>query len=235
MVYTYQIGESIHINMTNKCHNNCIHCIKRTQNGFGGIESLILKKEPTPQEVIKELETYDSSEYKEVVFSGFGDPLSRPNEMLTICELIKDTMPIKIRVNTMGLCDLISDVPISPKLFGLVDEVCVFLYAATAKDYNQKCKPHHEEEAYNAIFRFIWDAKKSVPHVTICASEDMSEKDIESCRETAQSLNTGFKLFPIVSSWEDFLEKRAIKKEADEIAYQQSLLEQEEQLEITQE
>lgn len=235
MVYTYTIGESIHINITNKCYNNCVHCIKRTQDGFGGIQSLILKKEPSTDDIMKELETYDFSKYKEVVFSGFGDPLSKANEMLAICEVIKDTKPIRIRVNTTGLCDLNSEVAIAPKLFGLVDEVCVFLYAANVNDYIKKCKPRGNEEAYNSIFRFIWDARKSVPKVTICACEDMSEEDIQSCKETAQSLNTGFKIFPMVSSWEEFLEKRAAKKAADEMAYQQSLLEEQEQLEVTQE
>jgi len=55
---TYQIGNGVYINLTNKCSNDCVFC---ERNRISGVEGyyLWLKNEPTAEMVIENLKTYD--------------------------------------------------------------------------------------------------------------------------------------------------------------------------------
>lgn len=64
--YVYEFGDSLYLNITNRCPNNCEFCIRNIKDGVSG-NDLWLLKEPTFQELADDIALYDLSKYKEIV------------------------------------------------------------------------------------------------------------------------------------------------------------------------
>ena len=64
IVYTY--GNSVYMNITNKCPCSCVFCIRSNGDGLGSAESLWLKKDPTLEEIEDEINKFDFSPYSAV-------------------------------------------------------------------------------------------------------------------------------------------------------------------------
>ena len=65
----YTIGDSLYINITNKCPCSCTFCIRKEMDGLKGSGSLWLDRDPSVSEVIDALKKKELDSYKEVVFS----------------------------------------------------------------------------------------------------------------------------------------------------------------------
>ena len=48
----YEVGESLYINVTNKCSNRCDFCIRNNGDGAYGSEPLWLEREPGAEEIL---------------------------------------------------------------------------------------------------------------------------------------------------------------------------------------
>ena len=105
--YVYEFGDSLYLNITNRCPNNCEFCIRNIKDGVSGSE-LWLLKEPTYQELVDDLSMYDLKKYKEVVFCGFGEPLCNLSMISQIGPYIKNK-GCHVRINTNGLGNLINN------------------------------------------------------------------------------------------------------------------------------
>ena len=88
--YVYTLGDALYINLTNRCTNSCWFCIRNKCPGVGGYD-LWLDKEPTSQEVIDRIG--DPSKYSEIVFCGYGEPMVRLDELITIARVLKEKEP----------------------------------------------------------------------------------------------------------------------------------------------
>ena len=73
MNITYEIRDALYINITNRCTK---------QDGLMPGASLWLKREPSVAEVLAAIEKRDMSRYREVVFCGYGEPLSRVYDII---------------------------------------------------------------------------------------------------------------------------------------------------------
>ena len=135
--YVYQFGDSLYINLTNRCPNSCDFCIRRIKSGVSGHE-LWLDKEPTLEELRAALEKEDIAKYKEVVFCGFGEPMCRLDLILGAAEYLK-RQGATIRINTNGLGDLINGRDTVSLLKGYVDHFSISLNASTAEGYQKIC------------------------------------------------------------------------------------------------
>ena len=62
IVYDYFGG--LYINLTNKCPNACEFCIRNFTDSLGDADSLVLKEDPTIEEVRKELASWDAEHRK---------------------------------------------------------------------------------------------------------------------------------------------------------------------------
>ena len=71
IVYGY--GDALYINLTNRCSNACVFCIRNFRDGVSD-DPLWLDREPTAEEVIAELERRGADKTGKVVFCGFGEP-----------------------------------------------------------------------------------------------------------------------------------------------------------------
>ena len=135
----YVYGDSLYVNLTNKCPCRCTFCIRSQKEGLGTAESLWLDHDPTAEEVIAAFGDYDLSAYQEVIFCGYGEPMCALDTLLAVCRYLRGVGGVKIRVNTNGLGDLIHGKPTAPLLEGLVDTVSVSLNTSDAEKYNAVC------------------------------------------------------------------------------------------------
>ena len=69
-------GVTCYVNSTNRCSCACTFCLRNTKEMLES-NSLWLKEEPTVEMIIEEFKKYDLNDFKEVVFCGFGEPLTR--------------------------------------------------------------------------------------------------------------------------------------------------------------
>jgi len=187
----YKIGDSLYLNITNRCPNKCSFCIRNFAKGVGGYD-LWLEREPTTKEIIEAIK--EPEKYKEIVFCGYGEPLLRLQVVLDVASYIKNNYPgIPIRINTNGLGNLIHGEDITPQFKGLIDVVSISLNADNAEKYDKICRSDYGEEAFYAVLEFARKCKNYVPKVILTVVE-LPEIDIEKCRKIAEELGVGFRV-----------------------------------------
>ena len=206
----YKIRESLYLNLTNRCSNNCIFCARtgtviigdETSNLIVKGHNLRIKKEPTASELIDAVG--NPKEYKEIVFCGYGEPLIRLRTVVEVAKALKEKGAV-IRINTNGHANLIHRRNIVPELAGMVDTVTISLNSHEHSLYCKICSPQFQENVYpvkdwgisngvySAIKEFISECKKHIPRVeaTIVTYPGV---DIEECRRTAKSLNVPLRI-----------------------------------------
>ena len=188
-MYTYQLGDSLYINLTNRCTNNCVFCIRNKPEGFG--PDLWLDKEPTFEDVITEIK--DPSKFQEIVFCGYGEPTIRLPQMLQICQYLKDKHAT-VRLNTNGQGSLIWGKNIAPELNHLVDSVSISLNAKSQEEYNRLCMPDDTAHSFEAVIAFAEQCKQYIPEVCLTVVYVISGYEIEQCRAIAAKLGVNFRV-----------------------------------------
>ena len=103
MTITYPVKNGLYVNMTNRCPCACTFCLRQNRDSVYGSEPLWLEREPTVEEVCRSIDTWDLTQFQEVVFCGYGEPTERLPELLEVAAYIKKKSPISIRINTNGL------------------------------------------------------------------------------------------------------------------------------------
>ena len=145
---------------------------------------LKLPGEPGVKQLIAEVG--DPTDYDEVVFCGFGEPLLRLPAVREVAAALK-AKGARIRVNTDGLANLVHGRNILPELAGLVDALSVSLNAPDAGTYARICPNRYGEESFPALLAFLREAPKFVPSVTATAVA-LPGLDHEAVRRLAESV-----------------------------------------------
>lgn len=188
MTILYTVGDGLYVNLTNRCPCNCTFCIRQNGDGAYGSDSLWLEREPEVDEVIAELEKYgDLSQFKEVVFCGYGEPMERAGDVAFLGRYIRDNYGISVRVNTNGLSDRINGRPTAELLDGAADVVSVSLNQCCAEKYNEVTRPKWDD-AFESVIAFATDCKKYVPKVIFTVVDVIPPEDISRCKAVAMSL-----------------------------------------------
>lgn len=184
----YWLGDTLYLNITNKCSNRCIFCFRNFKRGVGDF-TLRLSEEPSFEQVTAELgEAMRKRAWKEIVFCGFGEPIERPDLLLELARWIKQRYgnSFVIRLDTNGhgyVLNADMDVVGELKTAG-VDKVSVSLNAHDEETYNEVCKPVFAG-AYVAVLEFIEKAKGKLdvevtavttPEVDLHKVEDLAKK-----------------------------------------------------------
>ena len=182
-VYAYPYEGNLYINLTNRCTNNCEFCVRRGSDGVGG-HYLWIKKEPTAQEVIAQMDHLDR--YREVVFCGFGEPMMRLPELLEVAAYAKEKGKYT-RINTNGQANLIYGRDVTPDLAGLIDCVSISLNRGDAQSYEDLCHSRFGLEAFPGLLSFAKAAKEHVPEVILSVVDTIGEAEIEKCRKLAEA------------------------------------------------
>jgi len=187
-VFAYTIGYSIYLNITNRCTNDCVFCIRRTKEGLG--YDLWLEREPSLDDLMKAVGNV--RQYREVVFCGYGEPLIRDALVIEASRVLK-RKGASIRIDTNGQAGLIHGRDVASELAGLVDAVSISLNAADPGQYVALCRPQHGEKAYSALLDFALQCKKYIPRVVLSVVR-WPGVDIEGCRKIARSMRADFKI-----------------------------------------
>jgi len=197
-VITYIIGRGLYLNITNRCSNNCIFCVRGEKDFVRG-HFLRLSREPLLSEVIRELSKLEREgtlqKMEEVVFCGYGEPTMRMDILLAVAKWLKER-GMMTRLNTNGHGNLLNQRNIVPELSSLIDVVSVSLNAENAEVYNRICLPENPDRAYDGVKEFITESKKHIRQV-VATVVDIPEIDIEECQKVSEKeLGVLFRLRP---------------------------------------
>lgn len=200
MVILYKVHDNLYVNMTNKCPCACTFCLRQTRDEMEGSGSLWLEKEPTVDEVKAEFDKFNMSEFKEVVFCGFGEPTERLDDMLEVCKFIKDKYNMPIRVNTNGLGDLIWKKDTAPDFKGLVDTVSISLNTPNPQRYLELTRSKFGIESFDAMIKFAKNVRQYVPNVVLSTvSTTLTEDEERQCDKICRDIGVTYRIRP----WED--------------------------------
>ena len=188
--YVYKLYDALYINLTNRCTNACNFCIRDGREGMGDY-NLWLDKEPTAEEVIKEIG--DPTQYSEIVFCGFGEPMIKLDELIEIAKEVKKRGG-KVRINTNGHANIYHGENVVPKLKGIVDVISISLNAPTVEQYQEICRSRYGLKAFDAMLDFARECVGTIPEVVMSVVDVLSPEDIEKCRKIAEDIGATFRL-----------------------------------------
>ena len=139
-ILVYSLEDKIYINLTNRCTNDCIFCLRKDKDDVCGQKLWLDSEEFTSEDVIKQLKNFEIP--KEIVFCGYGEPLLKLDILKEVAKYIKDNYPnTKIRINTNGHANYVYKRNIVPELVGLIDEISVSLNGSTSEEYDELSQP----------------------------------------------------------------------------------------------
>lgn len=193
-ILVYELDKKIYINLTNRCTNECIFCLRQDKDDVCGQELWLDSEDFTSEDVIEQLKKFNLS--SEVIFCGYGEPMLKFEVLRQVAKYIKETYPeIKIRVNTNGHANFIYKKNVVPELVGLVDEFSVSLNASNSEEYDELSQPKFEN-AYEEVKKFIkCSADAGIETVASIVDGYKGRRlDVEKCREIAESLGAKLKV-----------------------------------------
>lgn len=200
MTVTYAAGSAIYVNMTNRCPCACTFCLRHKKDHVFDSDSLWLEREPSVREVCDSLDTWDLTNYKEIVFCGYGEPTERLYDLLEVAKYIRSKSHIKIRINTNGLADLIWNESTASKLEGLIDTVSISLNATNKNEYFKIVRPKFGIRSYDAMLKFTRDCTRYVPSVIMTVVDVVTSKEEQNlCRKICESVGAELRIRPFVA------------------------------------
>ena len=192
---SYQIGDTLYLNLTNRCRNHCRFCIRNRSPFYFGWH-LLLDHEPDMDEIIRSIDRCSS--FKEICFCGFGEPLFRAEMVLRIAGLLKQR-GIPTRITTSG--NLPEDQPI-PNLTGqlsrVFDQIEISIGNSDPSSYATVCNPDGDAGiCWTNVIRFVRECRTYSTWQVVISVVDYSGVNVESCRKIAMDLGVDFR----VRSW----------------------------------
>ena len=197
MTICYALENSLYINLTNRCTNECTFCVRDKDCGIGDV-NLWLEREPTLEEVIEDIKKFNPKNYNEVVFCGYGEPTLRLDVILGAAKFIKENYNSRIRINTNGHANLVYKRDVTPEFHGLIDVASISLNAKNAKEYNEICKCAYGEAGFDAMLDFAKCATKYIPEVVLSIVDVLPEEDIEECKKIAEKVGAKLRVRTLI-------------------------------------
>jgi len=179
--YTYQLGDSLYINVTNRCNAHCVFCRRKENSVLRGY-NLAMERSDEPDAEVYIKEIGDPKKFKEIVFCGYGEPTIRWDVVKVIAKFVKDNGG-KTRLNTNGHGSIINKKDITPELHGLIDVVSISLNTFNPKQYSELMGL--ETNYFNEMISFAKSTKQFVEKVVMTIIS-IDEVDIEHSRKVAE-------------------------------------------------
>lgn len=187
-ILVYSLEGKIYINLTNRCTNDCIFCLRKDKDDVCGQELWLDSEDFGVNDVVEQLNKFELS--SEVVFCGYGEPLLKFEILKEVAKYIKDNYPnTKIRINTNGHANYVYKRNIVPELVGLIDEISVSLNGSTSKEYDELSQPKFEG-AYDEVKKFIKCCSESgiKTDTSIVDGYKGRRLDVKKCEEISNNL-----------------------------------------------
>ena len=194
MTITYVFEQNLYLNITNRCANACVFCLRGSTDTVGDSNTLWLEREPTVDEILADIFTRDLTKYKSLVFCGFGEPLERLDDVIFIAKNIKERSNIEIRLNTNGLADLMYGFNVPPRLKGVIDVISISLNAPTPEEYNKICQSSFGLKALPAVLKFANECTRHIDKVILSVVDTIGAEKIEQCKKLCEEANAIFRV-----------------------------------------
>ena len=195
----YLLDGKIYINLTNRCTNDCIFCLRNDKDDVCGQTLWLDDENFGANEVINQLNellTTHHSPFTEIIFCGYGEPMLKLDILKDVAKYIKENYPnTKIRVNTNGHANYVYKRNIVPELKGLIDEFSVSLNGENKQEYDEYSQPKFDE-AYNEMKKFIKACSDEGISVVASVVDGYKGKhlNLENCEKITQDLGAKFRV-----------------------------------------
>lgn len=193
-ILVYELDGKIYINLTNKCTNDCIFCLRKDKDDVCGQQLWLDDENSTAKDVINQLNKFQLS--SEVIFCGYGEPMLKLDVLKEVAHYIKSNYSdIKIRVNTNGHANYVYKRNVVPELKGLVDEFSVSLNGVSEEEYDELSQPVFKG-AYEEVKKFIKACSDEGIDVVASVVEGYKGRHInlEECEKIASGLGAKFRV-----------------------------------------
>ncbi len=204
MTIFYRFENKLYANITNKCPCACVFCIRKNGDGVGGSDSLWLEHEPSIEEIKQAFDSFDKTGLHELVFCGYGEPMSRSGVLIEIAKYVKQTTDMKIRINTNGLVDFINPEFDPYSMRYIIDCVSISLNAPDPESYAEVTRPKYGLPSFNSMLNFARLAKSIVPSVMFTVVDVISPEQIKRCQELADGLDIPLRVRHYVTDNESY-------------------------------
>ncbi len=199
MTITYTVGDSLYINVTNKCTNNCSFCIRNNADGAYGSDPLWLIREPSCEEILEAVFSNDLTEFREIVFCGYGEPSIRIEVCRAVSLEIKKRTAIPIRINTNGHSSAYFGYDTAPLYKDAFDKVSISLNTPSPERYDELCRPQIKG-AHTAMLDFASRVKEYVPAVALSVvKQTLTEEELRECAGIAAKIGVELKVRDYIS------------------------------------
>lgn len=197
----YRFGDNVYLNITNRCPNLCVFCIKtKWQMNFHGNNLDLAGQEPTAQEVLRALEEeLKKAPFREVVFCGYGEPTLRLDVLLYVAQTLKGWQaqakfpPFKIRLNTNGLGNRINHKSIVADLRRVIDMVNVSVNAENEQKWRELVRPQAEyADAYADVLEFLRSCVEAQFEKVILSCVENTGADLQALAQLARQTGATF-------------------------------------------
>lgn len=197
----YRYRDALYLNITHRCPTACEFCIKFTWDYQYRGYNLGLREEPPVEAILTE--AGDPSKYSQVVFCGYGESTYRLDAMKEISVRLRELGAKKIRLNTIGLGNLIHGRNIAPDLAKIVDAVSISLNTPDPEEWVKihRPLPQFREKGYEGVLDFIRECAKVIPD-TFVTAVDLPELDRHRFERLVESLGAKVRIRPYLDEYE---------------------------------
>lgn len=196
MTISYEVGNNLYLNLTNKCPCACTFCIRNHADGAYGSDPLWLEHEPTMDEIKADLDKRDLTKYDEIVFCGYGEPTERLYDVVEVAKYLREKGCKKLRINTNGLGEAINATSgYTAKLLSeTMDVISVSLNAPTEKEYMEVTRPKFKN-GFGLMCSFVSDCVKiGRAEVIVSIVDVIPQEQIDASRELAEKLGAKLRI-----------------------------------------
>ncbi|MDR1684350.1 MAG: TatD family nuclease-associated radical SAM protein [Elusimicrobiota bacterium] len=188
----YRFKDALYINLTNRCPNACAFCLKnKFSMKFEGYNLNLCGKEPSAGEVIRAAEfELGLQSAREIVFCGYGEPTMRLETLLAAAKELKK-YKIPLRLNTVGLANLVYGRDVTGELAGVLDKVNISLNSPDKAQWLAIVRPQQKyaADAFESMQDFIrLTAQKMPPGSVALSIVDKQGIDVAAAQKLAQNL-----------------------------------------------
>jgi radical SAM enzyme (TIGR04100 family) len=197
MNISYELGDKLYLNITNKCPCACTFCIRQNGDGAYGSDPLWLEHQPSVEEVIENLKTRNLDSYSQIVFCGYGEPTCELEILKSAAKYIRSVSRTEIRINTNGLSDLINGRETPSEFEGLADVISISLNASDSENYRKVTRPSFKDvDCFEEMLSFAKRVKEYVPQVMLTVVDIIGEEEIAKSQAIADSVGIKLRVRP---------------------------------------
>lgn len=179
--FTYLLGSSLYINVTNRCNADCTFC-RRKEDPFLRGYNLGMKKSEEPNAEVYIKEIGDPKKYDEIVFCGYGEPTIRWDVVREVAKYVKANGG-NTRINTNGHGNLINKKDITPEMIDVIDIISISFNTFDSKQYAELMRV--SEDHFEEMKNFARLAKRYVNKV-VMSVVSLDEVEIEKSRKVVE-------------------------------------------------